>query len=164
MREGTDMNKPIFCELLSSMIRKILFKYVFLTFFLTFCSSPAFSQLEELAEFKDVNLPFALKSENTLLEKGTYDFILLKNIPNVFLIKIKKKDKTVGLISGGEKINYPAQGDITLLQKSPDIPESGKLTIKSNPLLKTAYIILETGKKARLCPYHKIRFKLDRME
>lgn len=128
------------------------------------CFGQALAQTQELAEFKDINLPFALKSENVLLEKGKYDFVLIRNLPNVFLLKIKKQGKTVDLISGGEKINYPAQGDITLLQNSPDIPKFGKLTIKSNPALKIAYIILETGKQARLCPYHKIRFKLEYVE
>jgi hypothetical protein len=120
--------------------------------------------LQELAEFKDVNLPFALKYENALLENGKYDFVLLRNLPSVFLLKIKKQGKTIGLISGGEKINYPAQGDITLLQNDPDIPKFGKLTIKSNPALKIATIILETRKQARLCPFHKISFKLEYVE
>jgi len=146
------------------MFMKILFKNVFLVFLLTLCSSQAFPQLQELAEFKDVNLPFALKSENVLLEKGKYDFVLLKNLPNLFLLKIKKQGKTVGLISGGEKINYPAQGDISLLQNSPDIPKFGKLTIKREPGLKIAYIIVETGKQATACPFHKIRFKFDCVE
>jgi hypothetical protein len=143
---------------------RILFKQVLLIFFLMLCFGQALAQTQELAEFKDINLPFALKSENVLLEKGKYDFVLIRNLPNVFLLKIKKQGKTVDLISGGEKINYPAQGDITLLQNSPDIPKFGKLTIKSNPALKIAYIILETGKQARLCPYHKIRFKLEYVE
>lgn len=137
---------------------------IFLVFLLTLCSGLGFAQLQELAEFKDVTLPFSLKSENALIEKGKYDFVLMKNLPEVFLLKIKSKGKTVDLISGGEKINYPAQGDITLLQMDPDIPKLAKLSIKSNPALKIAYIIIETGKQARRCPFLKIRFKLDRVE
>ena len=147
MREGTDMNKSIFC-----------------VFLLTICFGQALAQMQELAEFKGVNLPFALKSENVLLEKGKYDFILIKNLPNFFLLRIKKQGKTISLISGGEKIDYPGQGNLGLLQNNPDIPKFGKLTIKRDPTLRIAYIILETGKQAALCPLHKIRFKLDSLE
>jgi len=139
-------------------------KNAFLIILLALCLSQAFAQLQELTEFKAVNLPFVLKSENVLLEKGKYDFILLKNLPNLFLLKIKKQGKTVDLISGGEKINYPAQGNLGLLQSSPDIPKFAKLTMKSDPSQKMAYIILETGKQARFCPFHKIRFKFECVE
>jgi hypothetical protein len=111
-----------------------------------------------------VNLPFALKSETVLLEKGKYDFILLRNVPNVFLLKIKKQGKTIGLISGGEKINYPDQGNLNLLQSNPDIPKFAKLTIKRDRTRKIADIILETGKHASGCPFHKIRFRFECVE
>lgn len=131
---------------------------------LALCFGPALAQIEELAELDGANLPFALKSENVLLEKGKYDFILLRNHPNVFLLKIKKQGRTIGLISGGEKINYPDQGHLNLLQSNPEIPKFAKLTIKRDSTLKIAYVILKTGKHARRCPFHKVRFKFDCVE
>lgn len=130
-------------------------------YLLMICLVQAWAQTEELAEFQGVNLPFDLKSEKVLLDKGKYDFLLVRNPPNLFLLKIKKKGKTIGLISGGEKINYPGQGDLILLQNDPDIPKFAKLTIKRDPANKIAYLILETGKQARRCPFHKIRFDFE---
>jgi len=146
------------------MFLKTFFKYLFVLFLVTLSIGQAFAQLQELGEFKDVNLAFALRYEDQTLEKGKYDMMFLKNLPNVFLLKIKKQGKTICLISGGEKVNYPEQGDLSLLQGNPDIPRLGKITIKRNPALKIAYIIFETGKEARICPYHKIRFKLECLE
>jgi hypothetical protein len=137
---------------------------IFCVFLLALCFGPALAQIQELAELDGVNLPFALKSETVLLEKGKYDFILLRNVPNVFLLKIKKQGKTIGLISGGEKINYPDQGNLNLLQSNPDIPKFAKLTIKRDRTRKIADIILETGKHASGCPFHKIRFRFECVE
>jgi hypothetical protein len=143
---------------------KIIFKNICLGFLLTLSLNQAFAQLQELAEFKGINLPFALKYEDQIFEKGKYDLIVLRNLPMTFLLKIKKQGKTICLISGGEKVNYPDQGNLNLLQMNPDIPKFAKLTIKRNRALKIAYIIFETGKQTELCPFHKIRFKLECVE
>jgi hypothetical protein len=143
---------------------RIIIKNVCLGFLFTLSFNQAIAQSQELAEFKDINLPFALKYEDQTFEKGKYEMIVIKNLPMTFLLKIKKQGKTIGLISGGEKLNYPDQGNLSLLQMNPDIPKFAKLAIKRNPALKIAYIIIETGKKTALCPFHKIRFKLECVE
>jgi hypothetical protein len=143
---------------------KIIFKNIYLVFLLTLSFGQAFAQLQELGEFKDINLPFTLKYEDQIFEKGKYDLIFLRNFPSTFLLKIKKQGKTICLIPGGEKVNYPEQGNLNLLQMNPDIPKFGKLTIKRNPALKISYIICETGKQTQVCPFYKIRFKFDCVE
>lgn len=140
---------------------KIFSKNIYLVFLLILSFSQAFAQLQELGEFKDVNLPFNLKHEDLSIEKGKYDMVFLRNLPSTFLLQIKKQGKIICLISGGEKVNYPEQGNLNLLQVNPDIPKFAKITIKRNPALKIAYIIFETGKHAKVCPYHKIRFKFE---
>jgi len=120
--------------------------------------------LEELAEFEGVNVPFTLKHEDRVMEKGTFDFIVLRNLPNTFMLRIKKRGKSVALISGGEKIDYPMQGSAVALERDPDIPKFAKLSMKKVPGENVLYVVVETGKQARSCPYHKIRFKLEYLE
>jgi hypothetical protein len=146
------------------MFPKIILKKILLLFLVILSTSQAFGQIQELGEFKDVNLPFTLKYADQIFEKGKYDMVFLKNIPNFFLLKIKKQGKTICLISGGEIVNYPGQGNLSLLQDNPDIPKLAKLTIRRVQALKIAYIIFETGKQAPLCPFYKIRFKFEYME
>jgi hypothetical protein len=124
----------------------------------------AVAQLEELAEFKGVNIPFSFKHEDRVVEKGSCDFILMRNMPNTFMLNIKKRGKSLLLISGGEKIDYMMQGNAVALEKDPDIPKNAKLSIKRVPGENVLYVIIETGKRARSCPFHKIRFRLEYLE
>ena len=70
----------------------------------------------------------------------------------------------MGLIAGGEKINYPGQGDFLALQMNPEIPKLAKLGLKKDPEQNVVYVIFETGKQIRSCPFHKIRFKFECLE
>lgn len=114
---------------------------------------PAIAQMKLICEFKDVEIQFNLKHEDYIFEKGKYDFELLR-MGNVFYLRIKKKEKPICLIPGGEKLNYEKLTD-------PDIPKHAKLNIKKNPALKIAYIIFETGSHHPDYPFIKVRFKLE---
>lgn len=123
--------------------------------------SPVSAQMQTLIEFEDVKIPYELQYEDTVIKSGKYDLEFLKHGPNqVFYLKIRKKNKTICLISGGEKVNYKNQGALDLLMDDPDIPDDHRLNIKRNPALKIVYVILETGKRARIYPFTKIRFKI----
>jgi len=114
---------------------------------------PAIAQMKLICEFKDVNIPFNLKNEDSLFEKGKYDFELLK-MTNVFYLRIKKKGIPVCLIPHGQKLMYENMSD-------PDIPQYAKFQIKRNPALKIAYLIFESGSHHPDYPTIKVRFKLE---
>jgi hypothetical protein len=128
-----------------------------------FLSSPSFAQIQELCEFKGVKIPWTLKYEDIVIEKGKCDLIILRHGTNtrLFYLKIKKKGKTICLIPKGERVKYKNQGNLIALENDPDIPKNAKLQIKRNPVLKIVYIIFESGKNARICPFHKVRFKVE---
>jgi len=127
-----------------------------------FLSSPSIAQLQELHEFKGVKIPWTLKYEDIVIEKGNCDLIFLRHGTNtrLFYLKIKKKGKTICLIPKGERVAYKDQGNLLALQNDPEIPKNAKLQIKRNPALKIVYIIFESGKHTQICALHKIRFKL----
>jgi len=127
-----------------------------------FLSSPSFAQILELHEFKGVKIPWTLKYEDVVIEKGKCDLIFLRHGTGIrlFYVKIKKRGKTICLIPKGERVRYKNQGNLVALQNDPEIPKNAKLQIKRNPALKIVYIIFETGKHTQICPFHKIRFKL----
>ena len=45
-----------------------------------FLSSPSFAQIQELQEFKGVKIPWTLKYEDVVIEKGKCDLIFLRII------------------------------------------------------------------------------------
>ena len=114
---------------------------------------PAIAQMNLICEFKEVKIPFNLKYEDSIFEKGKYDFELLK-MTNVFYLRIKKKGKSVCLMPFGEKLKYENMFD-------PDIPKRAKFQIKRNPALKIAYLIFESGSHHPDYPTIKVRFKLE---
>lgn len=135
----------------------------FLSFLLIlFLSSPSIAQLQELYEFKGVEIPWTLKYEDVVIEKGKCDLVFLRHgtSTRLFYLKIKKSGKTICLIPKGERVPYKDQGNLLALQNDPEIPKKAKLQIKRNPALKIVYIIFETGKHTQICPFHKIRFKV----
>lgn len=123
--------------------------------------SPVHAQMQSLYQFEDVKIPFDLKHEDMIIKAGKYDLEFFKHgVSQVFYLKIKKDNKTICLVTEGERVRYKNQSIAILLLVDPDIPEDCKLNIKRNPALKIAYIIFETGKRAMPYPFYKIRFKL----
>lgn len=122
---------------------------------------PAKAQMQTLGEFEGVEIPVNLKHEDTLVQKGKYDLEFIKHGQNAYYLKFKKKNKTVCLITGGERVLYKNQGNEALLLEDPDIPVNARFKMKRNPALKIAYIIFETGKHTQICRFYKIRFKLN---
>ncbi len=128
-----------------------------------FLSSPSFAQIQELMEFKDVKIPWTLKYEDIVIEKGKCDLVFLRHGTNtrLFYLKIKKRGKTICLIPKGERVAYKDQGNLLTLKNDPEIPKNSKLQIIRNPALKIVYLIFESGKHAAICALHKIRFKVE---
>jgi len=118
------------------------------------------AQMQTLGEFEGVKISVNLKHEDTVVEKGKYDLEFVKHGQNSYYLKFKQKNKTVCLITGGERVLYENQGNEALLNDDPDIPVNARFKMKKNPALKLAYLILETGKHTMICRFYKIRFKI----
>jgi len=142
------------------MITKRILAYLIGMLLILIIFSPSIAQIQELHEFKGVKIPWTLKYEDMEIKKGKYDLVFLRHGTTLFYLKIKKEGKTICLIPDGERVKYQNQGDLFALHMDPEIPENAKLQIKRNPVVKIAYIIFESGKHTRICPFHKIRFKL----
>jgi len=123
-------------------------------------SSPVFTaQLKELCKFKGVVLPYRLKYKDVVYEKGKYDLYALKDrtAPRYYL-RIKKGSKVLCLIRG-EQLAYKSYG--MAKTKDPSIPDKCTLKMKKNLEEKVIYFTIETGKKNRMGPYQKLRFKME---
>ena len=111
--------------------------------------------LKLLCKFTGVELPYRLKYKDVVFEKGKYNLEGLKdpNAPRYFL-RIKKGRKVLCLIQG-EQLQYENG------MRDPSIPDKCTLKMKKNLEEKVIYFTIETGKKNRMGPYQKLRFKME---
>ena len=119
---------------------------------------PVFAQLIDIAKFKGVEIPFRLKLEDIVIEKGIYNLETLKNptTPSCYL-RIKKGTKILCIIEG-ERLQYEAYGMSKMTD--PSIPQKPRLKMKRSAEEKVVYFTVETGRDS-LFPYLWLRFKLD---
>jgi hypothetical protein len=145
LKGGDSMFKRIFVSLL------LIFLIVFL-----FC--PVIATVNKIYEFKGIQIPFNLKCGDSIIEKGEYNFeILVQPSTQMFHLRIKKKRKSICMVSG-ERLEYKSRG--WDLMKDPKIPIKPTLRIKKDPIENVVYIIFESGKKTFRYPLEKIRFKM----
>ena len=121
-------------------------------------AGPIFAQLIDIGKFKGVEIPFRLKFQDAVLEKGSYNLEVLKNrnTPSCYL-QIKKGTKVLCLIEG-ERLEYKDHGMSKMTD--PNIPQKPRLKMKRNTEEKVVYFMVETGRDS-LFPYLWLRFKLD---
>ena len=90
-----------------------------------------------------------MKHEDKLLEKGTYDFEVIKDMNQQLIhLRIKKKRKTICSVPG-EKQRY-RDLDIGALMSDPNIPDDPKLRFQRVPAKKVVNIIFESGKRINI--------------
>ena len=92
-------------------------------FLILFLFLSANAQIQTLGEFKEVKISFNLKLEDSVVEKGKYDFEFLRHGKDVFYLRIRKEGNIICIIPGGEKVKYKNQGNLALMSTDPDIPE-----------------------------------------
>ena len=144
--------------------QSLFFKRViksFLSFFLVLVfSSPVLtSQLKLLCKFKGLAIPYTLKYQGKVLEKGKYDLEAVKKATSTdYYLRIKKRGKVLDLIRG-EQWDYQTRG--TYLMRDPSIPDEPTLKMKKNMEEKLFTITIETGRKNRIVPFARIRFTFE---
>jgi hypothetical protein len=121
-------------------------------------AASAAAQLIDIGKFKGVQVPYTLKFEDKVLEKGRYDLEALKNpnTPSCYL-RLKKGGKVMCLVEG-ERLDYEAQGMSRMTD--PEIPDKPRLKMKRNTEEKVLIFMVETGRDS-LFPYLLLRFKLE---
>jgi hypothetical protein len=121
-------------------------------------AAPAAAQLIDIGKFKGVQIPYTLKFEGKVLEKGRYDLEALKNpnTPSCYL-RFKKGGKVIYLVEG-ERLDYEAQGMSRMTDS--EIPDKPRLKMKRNTEEKVLIFMVETGRDS-LFPYLLLRFKLE---
>jgi len=121
-------------------------------------TGPAAAQLIEIVKFKGVEIPYTLKFEDRILEKGPYDLDTLKNptTPSCYL-RFKKKGTIICLVEG-ERLDYRDQ-EVTQTGDSA-IPQKPRLKMKRNTAEKVFIFTVETGLQSKF-PSLWLRFKLE---
>jgi hypothetical protein len=116
------------------------------------------AQLKLLCKFNGVQIPYNLKHNNEVFEKGIYTLEAVKDktAPRYFL-RIKKGNRVLCIIQG-EQLQYDSHGwDKT---RDPNIPDKCTLKMGKNSEEQVIYFTVETGKKNRMASYQKLRFKM----
>ena len=127
------------------------------------CSLDA-QQLKGL-KFRGVDIPYTLKHEDTVIEKGKYELeVVMPQTASlrVFYLKINK-DKDALCILSGTKLHYKTE-KVSELHRDPNIPKQPRLTMRRNTEEKKLYIYFESGKRAPDYPFERIRFEIDYIE
>jgi hypothetical protein len=123
-----------------------------------FC--PVMGEMISIYKFKSIKIPFPLKFENSILEKGEYAFeIVIDQKPQIFFLRILKKGKILCQIQGEKLEEYKSYGWDRF--KDPDIPGEPTFKMKKNPEEKAVNIIFESGKNTAIYPFVKIKFKME---
>jgi len=134
------------------MFYRLACKVILGVFVVSLLSLSAFSQWEDVTNFKNVQFPFNLKYDDKIIKKGTYKVEILKDTKQtVYYLRIRKGSKRLCLISG-EYLQYAADAEV---------PASPTLRMRRNTAEKLLYIIFESGTITYQYPNIKIRFKIE---
>jgi len=121
--------------------------------------SPGEAMLTQIYKFTGIQIPYDLKYEDFILEKGKYDFqILVHHKTQQLHLRILKKGKGICSVLG-ERLRYESYGRERM--KDPNIPDQPTLKIIKHPTEKKVSIIFESGKKTRIYPLVKAVFKME---
>jgi hypothetical protein len=141
------------------MSSKIIFTNISRIFLILILFCPAMAQMRRVHVFKNVEIPFNLKHEDTVFEKGKYDFeILADRSLNMFNLKIIRNGKNLCILNG-EILRAEAPG--ARGEKMLEVPDEPTLKMNRIPAKNIVNITVETGKLARIFPYYKLRFQME---
>ena len=116
------------------------------------------AQLVDIAKFKGVQIPYTMKFEDKVLEKGKYDLETLKDRNNpTYYLRFKKRGRVICMVEG-EQLTVEARGMSRLSDK--DIPDNPRLKMKKNTAEKNLIFTVETGRRSQF-PFQMLQFKLE---
>jgi len=140
------------------MSQKRIFIYFLRILLIMIITCPAIAQMRKVHKFKNVEIPFNLVYEDSIFEKGKYDFEILANRSLLtFHLRIIKRGKNLCLLPGEILRDKPpgARGE-----EMEEVPDDPTLKTQRIPAKKMVYIIFEAGKLAAVYPCFKIRFQI----
>jgi len=116
-------------------------------------------------KFRGINIPYTLKHNDTVIEKGKYDIEI--SMPEtsgvrIFYLRILKKNKALCILDS-TIMHYDTEAT-SQLRNDPNIPDKPRLTMGRNPVSKKLYIYFESGKHSPDYPFTKLRFVIDYIE
>lgn len=140
--------------------RKVI--WLLIIFTIVFLVLPVPADFRTVHMFKKVAIPFDMKYDDAILEKGTFDFeICADRTLNLWTLRIIKKGKILCSLPGDVLRDRPpgAHGE-----KMAGVPDEPTLKVKRIPKEKMAHITfenagIETG--TSLFPYYVVRFKIS---
>jgi len=140
------------------MLRKKVGRHLIGVLMILVLAGPTAAQLIEISKFKGIEIPYTLKHEDKVLEKGRYDLEAVKNqnSPSYYL-RFKQKGKVICLVQG-EQLTVEARAGARLTDKS--IPDNPRLKMKKNAEEKILIFTVETGRRSRF-PFNLLRFKME---
>jgi hypothetical protein len=124
-------------------------------------AGPAVAQWVFLGKFKRTEIPYTLKYQDKVIEKGVYDIEAVKNpaTPQCYL-RFKKGDELIAFVEG-EQLMLPIRG--VARASDPSIPNTPRMKMKRDTENKLLIIMVETGRRSPR-PYLLIRFKIEYVE
>ena len=121
-------------------------------------AAPAAAQRVDVAKFKGVQIPYTMKFEDKVLEKGKYDLETLKDRDNpAYYLRFKKSGKVICIVEG-EQLTVESRGMSRM--GAEDIPDNPRLKMKKNTAEKILIITVETGRRSQF-PFQLLQFKLE---
>jgi hypothetical protein len=126
-------------------------------------SSPSSADIREILAFRDVEIPWTLKQGDVVIEKGTYDVLLIKHGIELFCLKLRQNGKAICIVKNPQRIKYGKSNTLYELMRDPDVSQLAKLKLKRNPVINKVYFLIETGNCPH-CKFQKMRFRMDSTE
>ncbi len=145
---------------LTMYVYRIFIKYLVILFVLLLLPPDVTAQMKSVYKFKNLQIPFDLKHNDSTFNKSKYDIEILRQQTTWYLRLIKNRKFLCTII--GTSLEYENKGTDKL--EDPDIPDKPTLKMKKLPEENVLEIIFETGKKANLYPFCKVSFKIGYAE
>lgn len=140
------------------LIKKILSSFLSLLLIMAF-SHHAFAQMKKVHKFKKVNIPFNIKCDDTIIEKGQYDIeIFAYRAVRQWSLKILKGGNTLCILNG-QILRDECPG--ARGQEMEEVPEETTLKMSRIPAKQILNIIFEAGRMTQFYTCYKVIFQTE---
>jgi len=120
---------------------------------------PVTADLKKVQMFKKVNFPYNLIHDETTIEKGKYDILILAyREVRQWSLKIMKKGETLCILNG---IILRDECPGARGEEMKDVPEEATLKLSRVPVKKILNIIFEAGWLTEYYTCYKVKFPIQ---